>query len=325
MDVGLDKLRGGRRRRRTPGGQPGGLLLPVLLLGVSDPSAIRMAGAYATFADSGKQREPFSVTKVSNKGGTVYTHKVETKQAFTAKVADNVTDVLEDRRRGRNGFQRLVGRPRGGRQDRYHGRQPVRLVRRLAPRSCRPRSACSATRTTRPSRTARSWRCIGTGGEKKIHGASFPSIIWQDYMEDALKGTKAEKFPKPEPIGEVINDTPPPSPTPSPSQTEEETSPSPTPSPSKTETSPSPSPSNTCGVFEFNCEDGDNSGNENAGNENGGSEGSPSPSTSPSETGEEDDSRGNQNGGGGFISGQNGLAAGISGMGVSRETPASFT
>ncbi|MFJ8189839.1 transglycosylase domain-containing protein [Streptomyces sp. NPDC096094] len=306
MDVGLDKVKEAAVDAGLLEDSLAGSSYPSFSLGVSDPSAIRMAGAYATFAESGKQREPFSVTKVSNKDGTVYTHKVETKQAFTAKVADNVTDVLktvvED---GTGSNAQLPGREVAGKTGTTDGNQSAWFV------GYTPQLSTAISMFRYPDdetiKNRSFMEMYGTGGEKKIHGASFPSIIWQDYMEDALKGTKAEKFPKPEPIGEVINDTPPPSPTPSPSPTEEEeTSPSPSPSPSETETSPSPTPSDTCGVFEFNCEDGDNSGNENAGNENGGSEGSPSPSTSPSGTGEEDDSRGNQNGGSGFIAGQNG-------------------
>ncbi|MFJ7767709.1 transglycosylase domain-containing protein [Streptomyces sp. NPDC097107] len=304
MDVGLDKVKEAAVDAGLLEDSLAGSGYPSFSLGVSDPSAIRMAGAYATFAESGKQREPFSVTKVSNKDGTVYTHKAETKQAFTAKVADNVTDVLktvvED---GTGSNAQLSGREVAGKTGTTDGNQSAWFV------GYTPQLSTAISMFRYPDDETIKNRSFlemyGTGGEKKIHGASFPSIIWQDYMEDALKGTKAEKFPKAEPIGEVINDTPPPSPSPSPSQTEEETSPSPSPSPSQTETSPSPSPSNTCGVFEFNCEDGDNSGNENAGNENGGSEGSPTPSTSPSGTGQEDDSGGNQNGGG-FISGQNG-------------------
>ncbi|MGW4233842.1 transglycosylase domain-containing protein, partial [Streptomyces sp. NPDC004980] len=38
--------------------------VPSYSIGTSSPSAIRMAGSYATFATSGKQRDPFSVTEV---------------------------------------------------------------------------------------------------------------------------------------------------------------------------------------------------------------------------------------------------------------------
>ncbi|MFI8947778.1 transglycosylase domain-containing protein [Streptomyces sp. NPDC053750] len=307
MDVGLDKVKEAAVDAGLLEGSLAGSGYPSFSIGVSDPSAIRMAGTYATFAESGKQREPYSVTKVTNKDGTVYTHTVKTKQAFTAKVADNVTDVLKtvvEEGTGKNA--RLPGREVAGKTGTTDGNKSAWFVGYTPQLS----TAISMFRypddETIKNRTF--LEMYGTGGEEEIHGASFPSHIWKDYMEDALKDTKPEKFPKPEPIGEVINDTPPPSPSPSPSETEKETtSPSPSPSPSQSETTaPPPSPSDTCGVWDLNCDNGDNGGNDTSGNDSGGSETSPSPSTSPSGTGEEDDSRGNQNGGGGFIAGQNG-------------------
>ncbi|RSN59528.1 penicillin-binding protein [Streptomyces sp. WAC 04229] len=297
MDVGLDKVKESAVDSGLLENSLAGAGYPSFSIGVSDPSAIRMAGSYATFADSGKQRDPFSVTKVTNKDGTLFSHKVETKQAFTAKVADNVTDVLKTVvEEGTGTNAQLQGREVAGKTGTTDGNKSAWFV------GYTPQLSTAISMFRYPDDETIKNRSFlemyGTGGEEKIHGASFPSVIWQDYMEDALKGEKAEKFPKPEPIGEVINDAPSPTPTPSPSVTEEKPSPSPTPSPSKTEVTPSPTPTESCGPFDFNCDDGNNGGNDNGGNDSGGTGNSPSPSTSPSETGEEDD--------GGFIRGPNG-------------------
>ncbi|WP_224220092.1 transglycosylase domain-containing protein [Streptomyces olivaceus] len=306
MDVGLDKVAEAATDAGLLEDSLAGSGYPSFSIGVSDPSAIRMAGSYATFAESGKQREPFSVTKVTDKDGTVYSHKVETKQAFTAKVADNVTNVLKtvvDKGTGTNA--QLPGREVAGKTGTTDGNKSAWFV------GYTPQLSTAISMFRYPDdetmKDRKFLEMFGTGGEKKIHGASFPSTIWHDYMAEALKGTKAEKFPKPEPIGEVLNDAPSPSPTPSPSETEEETTPSPSSSPSESEPTPStpPSPSNTCGVFEWNCDE-ENGGNDSTGNENGGPGGnSPSPSSSPSETGGEDDDGGGQDGGG-LFAGRNG-------------------
>ncbi|MFE1584432.1 transglycosylase domain-containing protein [Streptomyces sp. NPDC059402] len=299
MDVGLDKVKEAAVDAGLLEDSLTGSSFPSFSLGISDPSAIRMAGAYATFADSGKQREPYSVTKVTSKDGTIYTHKVEEKQAFTAKVADNVTDVLktvvED---GTGSNAQLPGREVAGKTGTTDGNKSAWFVGYTPQLS----TAISMYRypddETIKNRTF--LEMYGTGGEKKIHGASFPSTIWQDYMSDAVKGLKVEGFPEPEPIGEVVNDTPSPTPTPTPSASASETeeaSPSPTPSPSDTQNSPSPpAPSNTCGVFEWGCDDESNGGNGNGGNGPGGSEGSGSPSPTSSETGTEGDNNGNSRG-----------------------------
>ncbi|MGW6224809.1 transglycosylase domain-containing protein [Streptomyces olivaceus] len=306
MDVGLDKVAEAATDAGLLEDSLAGSGYPSFSIGVSDPSAIRMAGSYATFAESGKQREPFSVTKVTDKDGTVYSHKVETKQAFTAKVADNVTNVLKtvvDKGTGTNA--QLPGREVAGKTGTTDGNKSAWFV------GYTPQLSTAISMFRYPDdetmKDRKFLEMFGTGGEKKIHGASFPSTIWHDYMAEALKGTKAEKFPKPEPIGEVLNDAPSPSPTPSPSETEEETTPSPSSSPSESEPTPStpPSPSNTCGVFEWNCDE-ETGGNDSTGNENGGPGGnSPSPSSSPSETGGEDDGGGGQDGGG-LFAGRNG-------------------
>ncbi|MEU1049871.1 transglycosylase domain-containing protein [Streptomyces sp. NPDC005897] len=298
MDVGLDKVKESAVDAGLLEDSLAGSGYPSFSIGVSDPSAIRMAGAYATFADSGKQREPFSVTKVTNKDGTLYTHKVEEKQAFTAKVADNVTDVLKTVvEKGTGTNAQLPGREVAGKTGTTDGNKSAWFVGYTPQMS----TAISMYRypddETIKDRTF--LEMFGTGGEKKIHGASFPSTIWQDYMSDAVKGMKVEKFPKPEPIGEVINDTPSPTPTPSPSPSAsktEETSPSPSPSPSDTGPSPSPSETETCGVWEWNCENESNGGNGNGGAGPGGSEGSGSPSPSASETEGDGDSNGNSRG-----------------------------
>ncbi|WP_223180678.1 transglycosylase domain-containing protein [Streptomyces griseicoloratus] len=297
MDVGLDKVKEAAVDAGLLESSLTGTTYPSFSIGISDPSAIRMAGSYATFAASGKQREPYSVTKVTSKDGTIYTHKTRTKQAFTAKVADNVTDVLKtvvDKGTGSNA--QLEGRDVAGKTGTTDGNKSAWFVGYTPQLS----TAISMFRypddETIKNRTF--LEMYGTGNQTSIHGASFPAVIWHDYMEKALKGEPAKKFPTPEPIGEVINDTPPPSPSPSPSKTQE-TSPSPSPSPSKTETSPSPSPSATCGVFDWNCDDGKNGGNDTSGNDSGGPGTSQSPSPSASESGGDDgNGNGNDNGNG---------------------------
>ncbi len=299
MDVGLDKVKEAAVDSGLLKDSLTGADFPSFSLGISDPSAIRMAGAYATFADSGKQREPYSVTKVTSKDGTIYTHKVEEKQAFTAQVADNVTDILKtvvEEGTGKNA--RLPGREVAGKTGTTDGNRSAWFV------GYTPQLSTAISMYRYPDDETMKDRTFlemyGTGGEKKIHGASFPSTIWKDYMSDAVKDLKAEKFPEPQPIGEVVNAAPSPSPTPSPSPSAsetEKTSPSPTPSPSDTETAPSPpAPSDTCRVFDWNCDDGSNSGNGNGGSGPGGSEGSESPSPTSSETGEEGDNNGNSRG-----------------------------
>ncbi|WP_241518829.1 transglycosylase domain-containing protein [Streptomyces sp. CB03238] len=65
--------------------------------GTSTPSAIRMAGAYATFAADGRQADPYSVTAVSHLGTPLEgLERPAARQALDAEVARQVSDALRD-------------------------------------------------------------------------------------------------------------------------------------------------------------------------------------------------------------------------------------
>ncbi|MEV8418959.1 transglycosylase domain-containing protein, partial [Streptomyces niveus] len=95
MDVGIPQVReaavdAGLLEDSLPSGDN-----PSFSIGISDPSAIRMAASYATFADNGTQREPYSVEEVKERGVTVFKHKEKAENKFDADIAHNVTDVLK--------------------------------------------------------------------------------------------------------------------------------------------------------------------------------------------------------------------------------------
>ncbi|GGT21368.1 transglycosylase domain-containing protein [Streptomyces purpureus] len=290
MDVGIDKVRNAA--------VDAGLLesslvksdVPSFSLGISDPSAIRMAGAYATFAANGKQRDPYSVTKVKNRGTEVYKHKDEADEAFSSAVASNVTDVLRDvveHPKGTGRKAAIPGRDVAGKTGTTDGNESAWFVGytpQLSTAIDMYRFDDNAENTKREF-----LEMFGTGNQPKIHGSSFPSQIWHDYMVDALEGEKVIEFPEPGSLddAEAVFGGGASSPTPTPSMS---TSPSPSvstsPSPSKS-ASTSPSPGNSCGVWDFDCNDGGNSkggadnGGADGGTADGGSTGGPSNSPSP--------------------------------------------
>ncbi|WP_345581567.1 transglycosylase domain-containing protein [Streptomyces prasinosporus] len=302
MDVGLDKVKEAAVDAGILESSLAGTDYPSFSIGTSNPSAIRMAGAYATFAASGKQREPFSVKKVTSKDGTVFTHKTETEQAFTAQVADNVTDVLKTVvEEGTGTNAQLTGREVAGKTGTTDGNKSAWFV------GYTPQLSTAISMFRYPDdesiKNRQFLEMFGTGGQEKIHGASFPSEIFADYMEDALKGQAPKAFPTPEPIGEIVNDDPAPTPTPSATETEEAT-PSETPTPTETETTPAPTETATCRPFDFNCEDEDDSGGTGSGGADiGGTDGGVTSSPTATESGDAGNSRGNGNGDGGLFGG----------------------
>ncbi|MET8981622.1 transglycosylase domain-containing protein [Streptomyces sp. NPDC004539] len=280
MDVGLDKVKEAAVSAGLKPNSLAGTTFPSFSIGISDPSAIRMASSYATFAASGKQRDPFSVLEATGQGVN-YKHDTVTKDAFTKKVADNVTDILKTVvDKGTGTAAQLTGRDVAGKTGTTDGNKSAWFV------GYTPQLSTAITMfrydDDETNKNREFLEMFGTGGQEKIHGASFPAEIWHDYMEEAMKGQPVESFPTPEPIGEVLNPEPSPSPTPSASESEEESE-SPSPTPAENSPSPSaPSPSNTCGAFGFGCNDGGT----DAGTTDGGTDGGTDSSSSPSPTGD---------------------------------------
>ncbi|GGR81824.1 penicillin-binding protein [Streptomyces aureoverticillatus] len=306
MDVGLDKVKQAAMDAGLKDDKSmAGATYPSFSLGTSSPSAIRMAGAYATFAASGKQREPFSVKEVEKGGESIFKKEVTTKSSFSREVADNVTDVLRTVvDKGTGTSAQLPGRQVAGKTGTTDGNKSAWFVGYTPQLS----TAISMYRLDDDENNSKRefLEMFGTGGEKKIHGASFPAQIWQDYMEEALKGKRAVPFPTPGPIGEVVGDAPPPSPTPTKEEPEPSDSPSPTPSETESSSPPpseTPDPTETCNVWDPRCED--NGGAADGGAEDGGANGDPG-GESPPPTGEPNGgngnggNNGNDNGGGLF-------------------------
>ncbi|MFJ1972685.1 transglycosylase domain-containing protein [Streptomyces sp. NPDC087903] len=288
MDVGLDKVKESAVDAGIKADSLTGTSFPSFSIGISAPSAIRMAGAYATFAASGEKREPFSVKKVTGKDGTVFTHKTVSEEVFEPKVADNVTDVLKTVvEKGTGTNAQLAGREVAGKTGTTDGNKSAWFVGYTPQLSTSISMFRYDDDETKKNRTF--LKMYGTGGQEKIHGASFPSEIWHDYMEQAMKGLSVKDFPTPEPIGEIVNDVPSPTPTPTFSETQEPT-PTPTPTPSETVTSPTPTVSESC-QFEFQCP------GETGGTDSGGTDGGVSSSPSVTESTGNGNTRGNGNGG----------------------------
>ncbi|MFI8003907.1 transglycosylase domain-containing protein [Streptomyces sp. NPDC086010] len=270
MDVGTDKV---KQAAKDAGLRDDEFMadsnVPSFSIGTSSPSAIRMAGAYATFATSGKQNDPFSVTEVKHKGEVIYQHDKATKSAFSNAIADNVTDVLKNVvEHGTGTPARLPGRDVAGKTGTTDGNKSAWFVGYTPQLS----TAVSMFRLDddETKKNRKFLEMYGTGGEKSIHGASFPAQIWHDYMAEAMKGKKVIAFPKPEPYGEKVygggaSPSPTPSPTPSPSETTKAPE-----TPSPTPTTPSPTPSDTCAPFDWDCK---NDGGTTQGQDDGGTDG----------------------------------------------------
>lgn len=296
MDVGTDKVKEiAMAAGLKDDEQMADSHVPSFSIGTSSPSAIRMAGAYATFAASGQQREPYSVSEVKHEGKTVYRHKEATKRAFDAAIADNVTDVLKNVvDKGTGTPAQLPGRDVAGKTGTTDDNKSAWFVGytpQLSTAISMYRLDDDATNKNRKFE-----KMYGTGGEKTIHGASFPAQIWHDYMAGALKGQPVVNFPAAEPIGDKVYGGGAQSPRPTPTATTPLPSTTVAESPSKS-TSPSPDPTDTCGTWDWDCQH--NNGGTSSGANGGDTSGGSSPSTTPGPPTGGNGNGGNGNGGNG--------------------------
>ncbi|RCG14327.1 penicillin-binding protein [Streptomyces diacarni] len=285
MDIGIPTVRSSAEEAGLLDSSLNQSNSPSFSLGISTPSAIRMAGAYGTFAAEGKRNDLYSVKKVIGQKGeklSLPTHKKE--QAFTPQVANNVTDVLTDVTApgGTGSVAQGLGRPSAGKTGTTDGNKSAWFVGYTPQLS----TAVGMWRLNDDAsvKNRKFLEMFGTGGQKKIHGASFPAEIWTAYMKDALKGTSVQNFPKAEPIGEKVYG-PGASPDPTPTQTSPPPSPTKDPSKSPSEPpseSPSKSPtesSTSCPPLDPTCDDDNGQdgggGDPDGGNDNGGPGGDP--------------------------------------------------
>ncbi|MET9885616.1 transglycosylase domain-containing protein [Streptomyces sp. NPDC006430] len=96
LDVGLDRVESFALRSGLLASSLGPRI-PVFALGEnSTPSAIRMAGAYETFAANGMHTDPYSVRSITRNGAAVPVAAPKPTRAMQAKTARAVTEALRD-------------------------------------------------------------------------------------------------------------------------------------------------------------------------------------------------------------------------------------
>ena len=222
MDVGLDKVKKAAENAGLKAEQPDGHQLPVLLHRYLRPQRDPHGRCVRHLRDQRRaERAVLGQGGQVRRTASVFKHKAEPKEAFDRAGRRQRHRRPEDRRRGRHRYHaQLDGREVAGKTGTTDGNKSAWFVGYTPQLS----TAISMYRMdddeTKKSRQF--LEMYGTGGQKTIHGASFPAEIWHDYMEQALKGEKAENFPRPSPSARSSTTLPTPSPTPTPSESEEE-------------------------------------------------------------------------------------------------------
>lgn len=270
MDVGMAKVRSMAQAAGISEGSFDKNLNPSFALGTSTPSAIRMADAYATFAQSGTKVEPYSVTQVTYKGRDLDGfEKPQSETAMDANIANNVTKVLENViDNGTATEAKKLNMPAAGKTGTTDENKSAWFV------GYTKQLSTAITMFREDAGNPRQLSMNGVGGFDSIHGGALPTEVWTEYMLQAMKGVTPESFPPTTPIGQRFDQEgmPTPTPTPTPSDTPS-SSPSESPSESVPPTnSPSPTPTDSCSPWDLKCR---NSGGASNGGGSGNGAGGP--------------------------------------------------
>ncbi|MFD8192849.1 transglycosylase domain-containing protein [Streptomyces wuyuanensis] len=153
-------------------------------LGTSSPSAIRVAGSYATFASEGVRHEPYSVTKVLRGDEPVAGLSVPaSRRVMNPEVALGVTSVLEDTAFG------TAAAPAATALGRFAGAATGRHDTQRAAWFAGYNGNLSTAVTMFRSQPGKPLLPMaGTGGDGTVRGSLFPAQIWADYMtSDSLR------------------------------------------------------------------------------------------------------------------------------------------
>ncbi|MEX2557298.1 MAG: PBP1A family penicillin-binding protein [Actinomycetota bacterium] len=215
--------------------------VPSLTLGTSDVSPLEMAGAYASFANSGKHAQPHLIRSIQDADKrTIFETDIKPAQVVEPKVADTVAHALvQVVESGTGGRADLGSRPVGGKTGTTEDHV----------------DAWFAGFTRQIATTV--WMGFPDGKRKMqnvrgiaVTGGSFPAQIWREFMEPVMETMPVEGFGKPTFEGEILNESPTPSPSPSSTKTPTPVATLPpvqteTPKPKETKTPGPPSPSPT--------------------------------------------------------------------------------
>jgi membrane peptidoglycan carboxypeptidase len=189
-------------------------VIPSLTLGVNTVSPLAMSNAVATFAAHGKYCPATVITSVRDASGKLLpVTKPACKQVMKEGVADTVSQVLRGVISSGTGRGLGIGREAAGKTGTVTEYADAWFV------GYTPQLAAGVFVGDPAGSQGNPLRNVTIGGHHyaRVFGATIPGPIWQQAMQDALKGAKVLSFPpgdpkllrgKPVPIPDVTGMTP---------------------------------------------------------------------------------------------------------------------
>ena len=158
----------------------------VLALGTQETSALEQASAYGVFANHGQRVEPTPVLRVLDlHGATLEDNRTPAgKQVLSAPVADNVTAVLQGVVQKGTGRRADIGRPAAGKTGTSENWENAWFVGYTPTLSTAVWMGYPQANRT----------MANVHGIDHVVGGSLPSMIWHDFMTEAVKDVEPLPF-----------------------------------------------------------------------------------------------------------------------------------
>jgi len=164
----------------------------VLALGTQETSVLEQASAYGVFANHGVRVEPTPVLRILDAKGNVIedNRKPDGKRIISEPVADNVTSVLQGVIQKGTGRRADIGRPAAGKTGTSENWENAWFV------GYTPTLATAVWMGYPNSNKT----MANVHGVDHVVGGSLPSMIWHDFMSEAVKDVEPIPFTVAAPI-----------------------------------------------------------------------------------------------------------------------------
>jgi penicillin-binding protein 1A len=161
-------------------------LYNVMALGTQETSALEMASAYGIFANHGLRVEPTPVLRILDvHGDTVEDNRTPNgERVLSAAVADNVTSVLQGTIQHGTARKADIGRPAAGKTGTSENWENAWFVGYTPTLSTAVWMGYPQGNIT----------MAGVHGVPHVVGGSLPSMIWHDFMAEAVKDVEPLPF-----------------------------------------------------------------------------------------------------------------------------------
>ncbi|MCY0932486.1 transglycosylase domain-containing protein [Streptomyces sp. H27-H1] len=190
QDAGLRSVRDAAVASGLPESTPGLTAVPSLPLGVATPSALDLAGAYATFANRGVHHDPHLVLELSHGEEKRDLPEGTSDRAFSTATADTVTDVLRstvDASYGSGKAAKAAGRPAAGKTGTTNEHKSYWFI------GYTPELTTSVGVFREDPDSHAQLSLQGLGGEAG-GGGGFPARVWAAYTKSALSDMPVQDF-----------------------------------------------------------------------------------------------------------------------------------